>query len=282
MWSGTPGSRRRLRRTASASANPSSPTPRNTADQAGSNGRGVAAGGTCCPTDSNSRTRLASADRAISASVSSARISRFARSALRTCRRRLQFRPFRRLTSVSSSPSRAVATIEIVPVRGSRNPEIVHGSLQTESPYERPASSGTTNDPCSSNDRSAVPLDRGGAGPNGVGRDRPALDHRRPRRHDEHVERAAFDQVLLGSRDRHVALDPRRLAGEVVGPVEVEVRAAVRPRDRSARERRPDEHRDADPPSPAHAAPPPLRVRSTEQTRRRRAGFPGTIRPPQG
>ena len=38
----------------------------------------------------------------------------------------------------------------MVPVRGSRNPEIVQGSLQTESPYERPASSGTTNDPCSS------------------------------------------------------------------------------------------------------------------------------------
>jgi hypothetical protein len=31
---------------------------------------------------------------------------------------------------VSSFPSRAVATIEIVPVSGSRKPEIVHGSLQ--------------------------------------------------------------------------------------------------------------------------------------------------------
>ena len=73
------------------------------------------------------------------------------RSALRTCRRRPQIRPSRRLTSVRSSPSRAVATIEIVPVSGSRKPETVQGSLQTRSPYERLARSGTTKDACSSN-----------------------------------------------------------------------------------------------------------------------------------
>ena len=121
--SGTPGPRRRRRRATSASAEASNAPASVSATHVETNGRRSDGVALAAAAASSARTRMASSERATSARPSWARSSSSARSALRTCRRRLDIRPFRRLTSVSSFPSRAVATIEIVPVSGSRKPE---------------------------------------------------------------------------------------------------------------------------------------------------------------